>query len=138
MDEATRNELLLLRDLGYTHLELAVGRWPLAEDEMTTANGQRPTANLLADVAAAHPRPFVVAFAAETDAVEDNARQKLLRKNADLIVANNVADNSIGFDSDQNEVLVIARDGSSTKIDRAPKIVVANRILDLIVERVHG
>ena len=50
MDEATRNELLLLRDLGYTHLELAVGRWRLAEDEMTTANGQPPTANLLADL----------------------------------------------------------------------------------------
>jgi len=50
MDEATRNELLLLRDLGYTHLELAVGRWPLAEGETTTANGQQPTANLLGDL----------------------------------------------------------------------------------------
>jgi phosphopantothenoylcysteine decarboxylase/phosphopantothenate--cysteine ligase len=50
-----------------------------------------------------------------------------------LIVANDVADSSIGFDSDQNEVLVLARDGSVTKIDRAPKIVVANRILDLVV-----
>ena len=45
MDESTRNELLLLRDLGYTHLELAVGRWPLAEEQTQTANGQQPTAN---------------------------------------------------------------------------------------------
>jgi len=44
-----------------------------------------------------------------------------------------VADSSIGFDSDQNEVLVIARDGSTIKIDRAPKYIVANRILDLVV-----
>jgi phosphopantothenoylcysteine decarboxylase/phosphopantothenate--cysteine ligase len=95
----------------------------------------RRTPDILAGVAAASPRPFVVAFAAETDSVEDNARAKLLRKDADLIVANDVADASIGFDSDQNEVLVIARDGSVTKIDRAAKIVVANRILDLIVER---
>src|SRR5262245_2117354 len=78
------------------------------------------TPDILADVAAANPRPFVVAFAAETDAVEDNARQKLLHKNADLIVANDVADASIGFDSDENEVLVIARDGTATKVARAP------------------
>ena len=56
-------------------------------------------------------------------------------KNADLIVANDVSDPTIGFDSDQNEVLVIARDGSTTRIAKAPKIVVANRILDLVVER---
>jgi len=102
----------------------------------------RRTPDILADIlaygAAATPRPFVVAFAAETDAVEDNARQKLLRKNADLVVANDVSDASIGFDSDQNEVLVIARDGSETKIARAPKMVVANRILDLVVSRLHG
>jgi phosphopantothenoylcysteine decarboxylase/phosphopantothenate--cysteine ligase len=107
-----------------------------AGDAMTLA--MRRTPDILADVAAATPRPFVVAFAAETDAVEDNARQKLLRKNADLIVANDVSDASIGFDSDQNEVLVIARDGSETKIARAPKIVVANKILDLVVSRLHG
>ena len=102
-----------------------------AGDEMTIS--MRKTPDILADLAAATPRPFVVAFAAETDSVEDNARAKLLRKNADLIVANDVADTSIGFDSDQNEVLVLARDGSVTKIERAPKIVVANRILDLVV-----
>jgi phosphopantothenoylcysteine decarboxylase/phosphopantothenate--cysteine ligase len=91
------------------------------------------TPDILAEIAQKSPRPFVVAFAAETDSVEQNAREKLLRKGADLIVANDVGDASIGFDSDQNEVLVIARDGSATKIDRAPKIVVANRILDLLV-----
>jgi len=48
-------------------------------------------------------------------------------------VANDVADTSIGFDADQNEVLVIARDGTATKIARAPKIIVANAILDLLV-----
>jgi len=96
------------------------------------------TPDILAEIAAATPRPFVVAFAAETDSVEANAREKLLRKNADLIVANDVADASIGFDADQNEVLVIGRDGSSTKIERAAKIVVANRILDLIHERTTG
>ena len=92
------------------------------------------TPDILESISKASPKPFVVAFAAETDAVEANAREKLLRKKADLIVANDVADPSIGFDSDQNEVLVIARDGKSTKIGKAPKLTIANRILDLVVE----
>jgi phosphopantothenoylcysteine decarboxylase/phosphopantothenate--cysteine ligase len=102
-------------------------------DELTLTFRRNP--DILSDIASASPRPFVVAFAAETEAVEQNARQKLKSKNADLIVANDVADTSIGFDSDVNEVLVIARDGSTIKIDRAPKLIVANRILDLVVER---
>lgn len=89
--------------------------------------------DILASIGSSNPRPFVVAFAAETDAVESNAREKLTRKNADLIVANDVSDASIGFDSDQNEVTVFGRDGAATKIGRAPKFVVANRILDLVV-----
>lgn len=92
------------------------------------------TPDILESISKVSPRPFVVAFAAETEALEANAREKLMRKNADLIVANDVADPSIGFDSDQNEVLVIARDGKSTKIARAPKLAIANRILDLVVE----
>jgi phosphopantothenoylcysteine decarboxylase/phosphopantothenate--cysteine ligase len=102
-------------------------------DEMTLALQKAP--DILAEIGASSPRPFIVAFAAETDDLESNAREKLIRKNADLIVANDVADASIGFDSDENAVTVIARDGSSTKIERAPKIVIANRILDLVVER---
>lgn len=102
-------------------------------DEMTLTLTKAP--DILADIGASSPRPFIVAFAAETDTLESNAREKLVRKNADLIVANDVADPTIGFDSDQNAVTVIARDGSSTKFERAPKIVIANRILDLVVER---
>ena len=51
------------------------------------------------------------------------------------LVANYVADVSIGFDSDQNEVLVIGRDGGVVRIERAAKAVIANRLLDLIVQR---
>ena len=95
----------------------------------------RRNADILAEIGKRNPRPFIVAFAAETDAVEQHAREKLQRKGADLIVANDVADSSIGFDSDQNEVLVIDRDGGTTRIPRASKQAVANRILDLVVAR---
>jgi phosphopantothenoylcysteine decarboxylase/phosphopantothenate--cysteine ligase len=100
-------------------------------DALTLTLKKNP--DILTAIAAAEPRPFIVAFAAETDSVEENAREKLSRKDADLIVANDVSDPSIGFDADQNEVTIIARDGSSTKIERAPKLVVANRILDVVV-----
>jgi phosphopantothenoylcysteine decarboxylase / phosphopantothenate---cysteine ligase len=102
--------------------------------ELTLTLKKNP--DILADVARLEPRPFIVAFAAETNAVEENAREKLQRKGADLIVANDVADTTIGFDSEQNEVLVIARDGSTTRIAKAAKSVVANRLLDLILERI--
>jgi len=100
-------------------------------NELTIA--LRKTPDILAELSATSPRPFIVAFAAETDSVEEHAREKLQRKGADLIVANDVSDRSIAFDADQNEVLVIAKDGTKTRIERAPKSVIANRILDLVV-----
>lgn len=104
-----------------------------AADELTITLRKNP--DILADVARMNPRPFIVAFAAETDMVEQNAREKLQRKGADLIVANDVADMSIGFDSDQNEVLVIGREGAVVRIEKAAKAVIANRLLDVIVQR---
>jgi len=102
-------------------------------DELTITLRKNP--DILKDVAGLPKPPFIVAFAAETDAVEKNAREKLQRKGADLIVANDVADISIGFDSDQNEVLVIARDGGVARIPKADKSVIANRLLDVILAR---
>ncbi len=105
-------------------------------EELTLTLKRNP--DILTDVARLTPRPFIVAFAAETEAVEANAREKLLRKGADLIVANDVKDPSIGFDSDQNEVLVIAAsDGSATRIAKSAKSEIANRLLDVIVARLQ-
>lgn len=102
-------------------------------DVMTIELRKNP--DILADVARLSPRPFLVAFAAETDSVEKHAREKLQRKGADLIVANDVADTSIGFDSDENEVMVIARDGSVVRIAKASKETIANKLLDVVVAR---
>ena len=103
-------------------------------EELTLTLKRNP--DILSDVARLKPRPFIVAFAAETEAVEANAREKLHRKGADLIVANDVKDATIGFDSDQNEVLIIAAsDGSATRVAKSAKREVANRLLDVIVAR---
>ncbi|HUF18202.1 MAG TPA: bifunctional phosphopantothenoylcysteine decarboxylase/phosphopantothenate--cysteine ligase CoaBC [Thermoanaerobaculia bacterium] len=92
------------------------------------------TSDILEAIRAAEHKPFVVAFAAETTDVERYALEKLQRKDADLIVANDVSDASIGFDVDHNEVLMISRNGQRSTVPRASKFVVANRILDAVVE----
>jgi len=94
----------------------------------------RKTPDILEAIANRSPRPFIVAFAAETENVEEQAGSKLRNKRADLIVANDVSDSSIGFDSDENEVVVISSDGTSSKIARAPKSSIANSILDIVVK----
>jgi phosphopantothenoylcysteine decarboxylase/phosphopantothenate--cysteine ligase len=63
---------------------------------------------------------FLVGFAAETENLEINARKKLERKNCDLIVANDVSRTDIGFDSDENEVLLVFKDRTEV-FDKAPK-----------------
>ena len=92
------------------------------------------TDDILGAIREGDRRPYVVAFAAETSDVEDYAREKLERKDVDLIVANDVSDPTIGFDVDHNEVLLISRKGSRIRIPRSSKLAVANRILDSVVE----
>src|SRR5690606_34023972 len=68
-----------------------------------------PNPDIVATVAALPERPFVVGFAAETRDLLDNARDKLVRKRLDLVIANDVSAAGIGFGSDDNQVLVISR-----------------------------
>jgi phosphopantothenoylcysteine decarboxylase/phosphopantothenate--cysteine ligase len=67
--------------------------------------------DIIASVAALPEPPFCVGFAAETEHLLDHARIKLERKKLDLIVANNVADSSIGFNSDDNRTTLVWNDG---------------------------
>ena len=67
--------------------------------------------DIVATVSSAAHRPFTVGFAAETNAVATYARDKLQRKGLDMIVANDVSDPAIGFNSDHNAVTVLWRDG---------------------------
>lgn len=96
-----------------------------------------PTADILADVAAHARRPrLVVGFAAETDNVEGYARGKLDNKKLDLIAANRVGIAGSGFESDDN-ALTIYWPGGERAFGPAPKTVLADRLLDLIAERLR-
>jgi phosphopantothenoylcysteine decarboxylase / phosphopantothenate---cysteine ligase len=93
------------------------------------------TADVLATVAARARRPFVVGFAAETESVEQHARTKLLKKNLDMIAANEVGEDK-GFDTQYNELLVLWRTGSQ-QLARAPKAALARELVSLIAQRLE-
>ena len=75
---------------------------------------------------------IVVGFAAETENVLENARQKLAAKQLDAIVVNDVSREGIGFDSDRNQVTIIARD-DVVEVPETTKWEVAQRVLDQVV-----
>jgi phosphopantothenoylcysteine decarboxylase/phosphopantothenate--cysteine ligase len=92
-----------------------------------------PTPDILASVASRKGQAIVVGFAAETQNVAENARKKLVAKNADLIVANDVTAEGAGFDHDTNIVTLFSRDGRDLALPKLSKSEVAQRILDEIV-----
>ncbi|HEX2662526.1 MAG TPA: bifunctional phosphopantothenoylcysteine decarboxylase/phosphopantothenate--cysteine ligase CoaBC [Candidatus Acidoferrum sp.] len=92
-----------------------------------------PTADILAEVATRKGHTIVVGFAAETDQVAENARKKLVSKNADLMVANDVTAEGAGFDSDTNVVTLFSRDGRDLALPKMPKSEVAQRVLDEVL-----
>ncbi len=89
-----------------------------------------PTPDILAEVGRQKGDRLLVGFAAETDHLAEEARRKLENKNCDMIVANLVSQDGVGFDSEDNEVLLVKRTGESIPVERAPKREIARRIFD--------
>lgn len=94
------------------------------------------TADVLAAVAAVDKPPFTVGFAAETDDVEGNARDKIDKKRIDMIAANRVGP-GLGFETEDNALTVLWRGGKKA-LALAPKNVLATRLVELIAERWTG
>ena len=92
-----------------------------------------PTTDILAEMAKAAQKPLLVGFAAETSNVLANAKDKLQRKQLDLMVANDVSKEGVGFDSDRNAVTILAGDGQVAEVKETTKWEVAHRVLDEVV-----
>ena len=90
------------------------------------------TSDVLATVAARPDRPFVVGFAAETESVEQNARLKLLKKNLDMIAANEVGHDK-AFDCEDNQLIVLWRN-KRHELGKASKLALARELVALIAE----
>jgi phosphopantothenoylcysteine decarboxylase/phosphopantothenate--cysteine ligase len=92
------------------------------------------TADILAALGAAkRPGQTIVGFAAETNDVRANAAEKLARKGADLLVANDVSAPGVGFEHDTNQVVILAADGSATEVPLAEKRAIARAVLDQVM-----
>jgi phosphopantothenoylcysteine decarboxylase/phosphopantothenate--cysteine ligase len=114
----------------YTPARRAAGKIEKADAPLDLALVRTP--DILAELGrlrAGGPRPVLVGFAAESGDPVERGRQKLLRKGADLIVANDISSEGLGFDSDMNAATIISRDATEP-FPVAPKTALAATILD--------
>ncbi|MDZ4798262.1 MAG: bifunctional phosphopantothenoylcysteine decarboxylase/phosphopantothenate--cysteine ligase CoaBC [Bryobacteraceae bacterium] len=89
-----------------------------------------PTPDILAELGQKKGDRLLIGFAAETNNMLDEARRKLSTKNADMIVGNWVNRENVGFESDDNEVVLVMRTGESVQIPKASKRKIADAIFD--------
>ncbi|MEN6638991.1 MAG: bifunctional phosphopantothenoylcysteine decarboxylase/phosphopantothenate--cysteine ligase CoaBC [Smithella sp.] len=88
--------------------------------------------DIIAAVGAKKKKGILVGFAMETEDLLANARRKLIRKNMDMIVANNLREAGAGFKTDTNIITMIDRNGKTIALDKMTKKDAAHRILDHI------
>lgn len=93
--------------------------------------------DIVAAVAASEPRPFTVGFAAETTQLLAHAKEKMTRKGLDMIIANDVSDRSIGFNSDNNKATVLWP-GGEEELALSGKSAMARSIIRLIAQRLDS
>ncbi len=114
----------------YTPARRAAGKIEKADAPLELALVRTP--DILAELGrlrAGGLRPVLIGFAAESGDPVERGRQKLLRKGADLIVANDISSEGLGFDSDMNAATIISRDATEP-FPVAPKTALAATILD--------
>tara|TARA_B100001179_G_scaffold56256_1_gene38488 strand:- start:958 stop:2178 length:1221 start_codon:yes stop_codon:yes gene_type:complete len=95
----------------------------------------KETKDILLEVGSLKEKPYLVGFAAETENLIQNAKKKLTRKNLDLIIANDVSSQDIGFDSDFNEVFLITED-EEILIEKTSKRNLSRKIIEFISEKI--
>lgn len=103
-----------------------------SKDDMVIELTKNP--DIVATIASREGKPFTVGFAAETQNVVAYASDKLVRKKLDMIIANDVSDKRIGFNSEDNEVTVLWRDGQES-LALQSKTKLAARIMEMIANR---
>ena len=101
-------------------------------NEMTLLLVRNP--DIVSAVAASKHKPYTVGFAAETNNVVPYAKEKMQQKGLDMMIANDVSDQTIGFNSDNNAVTVLWRDGE-TSLELASKTSIAQKIMHLIAQQ---
>lgn len=116
----------------YRPRDFSAGKIKKEEYELHITLEKNP--DILAEIGGIKGKRIVVGFAMETENLVENARDKLIKKNLDLIVANSLTEEGAGFQGDTNVVKIINRDGEIEGLPRMDKTAVA----DVILDRVKG
>jgi phosphopantothenoylcysteine decarboxylase/phosphopantothenate--cysteine ligase len=135
-----------MRDAVINHLKAAtiiIKAAAVADYQVTTIPKQKikktaarmsleldPTPDILAEVGRTKGDRLLIGFAAETQNLTEEARRKLATKNCDMVVGNLVNQENTGFESDDNEVVLVLRTGEVIPLPRSSKRVIADQILD--------
>lgn len=104
-----------------------------ADDSITLHLVKNP--DIVASVAALPCRPFTVGFAAESENLLEYGRAKLVRKQLDLVIANNISDSEIGFNSDDNAVTLIDH-ASTQELNQRSKHQLARELIALLAPKI--
>ena len=80
---------------------------------------------------------LTIGFAAETNNIVENSLNKLEEKNCDWIIANDVSDNSIGFDTDENQISIFYKDKNNENLKKMHKSLVASEIVKRVIEKLN-
>lgn len=136
LQEAPRHDIVIMAAAVADFRPVAI-----AEDKIKKAEGipeivLEPTVDILATLGQAKsPKQVLVGFAAETSDLRANAAEKLSRKGADLIVANDVSAPGVGFAHDTNAVTILGADGSQVDIPLTDKTSIAKAVLAAATDR---
>lgn len=95
----------------------------------------KPTRDILKAMCLRKSKQLVIGFAAETESLERNAKEKLKDKGCDWIIANQVGLNGVGFNSDDNAIIIFMKDGKSYEYGPTSKLALAEIIVQSIADR---
>lgn len=117
----------------YTPVDVAPQKIKKSDDTLTITLKKSP--DILGSARSPIGFPgYLVGFAAETENLEENARRKLERKKCDMIIANDVSQAGIGFDAQDNEVLLVEA-AENTSLPREDKEHLAHHLAQIVIQR---
>ncbi|MBY8909913.1 bifunctional phosphopantothenoylcysteine decarboxylase/phosphopantothenate--cysteine ligase CoaBC [Salinicoccus roseus] len=122
----------------FTPITRMEGKMKKQKDQETVSIDLKKTPDILKYAGEHSTGMYVVGFAAETENVEQYAKDKLERKNADCIVMNDVSDKSIGMNSPDNEVVMLFREGAPVPFEKMDKRALGEQIIDVLIQRWLG
>lgn len=132
LEEEINNDIFVMAAAPADYQPVAVAKNKIKSDTLTLELKKTP--DVAANLGKIKGDKCLVVFSAETENLLENAKKKLVKKNADLVVANDVTLEGAGFGTDTNIVTIIERSGNITEYPKLLKTEVANAILDKIIK----